>query len=453
MSFSHLDPTTPEQTWRNAGIERLATLAPDVLNQVRRMVVIGAHPDDEALGCAALLATAGQLGLETHVVSYTSGEGSHPSSPTHSPEQLARRRETEFSTAMQQLNPQATIEFGYLPDGQLHLHEATLIDHLTELVAIESATLLVAPYSHDGHIDHETLGRIAHQVAEDAGVQLIEYPIWYWHWAQPEDTRWQQWRSLPDPPGLDRQALYDAYPSQLLPLSNAPGDEAIVSPEFLAHFQRGFDTLIVAERHYDAHDAAAVFDQLHLQKEDPWALATSDYERLKRQALLEMVGSGYRHALEVGCSIGTLTTGLAERSEQVTALDASTTAIETARRRYGQQANIEFQCLTVPFEWPQGQFDLVVLSEVGYFMSTDQLEHTLQRIHDSTDASFVLALCHVLGDIDDWPADAKSVHQQCRNFWSDATVIDSSDSEDYALEVLRIHKGAPGRQVGNINDA
>lgn len=453
MSFSHLDPTTPEQSWRTAGIEHLPTVDIGLLDRANRMIVVGAHPDDEALGCAAVLANAAQAGLDTHVISYTSGEGSHPSSPTHSPVQLARRREAEFRAAMQQLHPRALLEFGNLPDGQLRHHEDEIAQNLMGLVnAAPRPVILVAPYSQDGHIDHETLGRVAQHVAAQTGIVLLEYPIWYWHWADPQDTRWHQWHRVPDPSGLDRRALYKAYPSQVLPLSGAPGDEAIVSPEFLAHFQRGFDTLIISERAYDARDAAAVFDQLHAEQDDPWSLTTSEYEQQKRQALLGIVGSGYRRTLEVGCSIGTLTMELAQRSEHVVALDASSAAIETARRRYWHQPNIDFHCLTVPFEWPEGQYDLVVLSEVGYFMAPEQLQKTLQRIHDSTDTTFVLALCHVLGEITGWPADAASVHQQCHDFWPEAKVVATADTQDYALEVLRIHKTTSARSPGAADD-
>ncbi|MEP6561765.1 MAG: PIG-L family deacetylase, partial [Nakamurella sp.] len=65
------------------------------LTGLRRLVVISAHPDDETLGAGALIATAARLGVPITVIVATAGEGSHPDSPTHRPDQLAviRRRE------------------------------------------------------------------------------------------------------------------------------------------------------------------------------------------------------------------------------------------------------------------------------------------------------------------------------------------------------------------------
>lgn len=455
MSFSHLDPTTDEAAWQKAGLSQLPVLDGSVLDSAQSLIVVGAHPDDEALGCAAVIARAAQLGLDTQVVSYTHGEGSHPRSPTHSREQLAQRREAEFHTAMRLLNPRAAIECRDLPDGQLTHHQETLTQHLTGLMqSAPRPAILAAPFHRDGHTDHDTLGQLARRVAKNLGVTLVEYPIWYWHWADPENTTWDHWYRLPDPPELDRRALYGAYPSQVQPLSDAPGDEPIVGSEFLAHFHRGYDTLLVAEHHsYDAQDAATVFDQLHSVTADPWQLASSEYEVTKRHALLSALGSGYHHTLEIGCSIGTLSAGLAEHSGQVTAIDASPTAIETARRRYGDRTTIDFQCLTVPFDWPEAQYDLVVLSEVGYFMAPAQLEQTLQLIHRSTDDIFTVALCHVRGEIADWPADAVSVHEQCRHFWPNATVVTTAHTEHYLLEVWRIDKTAAAARGLGGSDA
>lgn len=167
------------------------------------MIVTTVHPDDEALGCPALIATARQHGITTHVVSYTSGEASHPSSPSHTPGQLARHREDELHAALTILYPQATLELGHLPDGQLHAHVETITAHLTELVdAAARPTVLVAPFQQDGHSDHDTLGHIVQHVAAQRGTTLLEYPIWYWHWADPADPRWHQWQRVPDRPDL-----------------------------------------------------------------------------------------------------------------------------------------------------------------------------------------------------------------------------------------------------------
>ena len=59
---------------------------------------------------------------------------------------------------------------------------------------------------------------------------------------------------------------------------------------------------------------AAYFDSLYAAEADPWAFATSDYEREKYAATLAALPRPhYARALEIGCSIGVLTRMLAGR--------------------------------------------------------------------------------------------------------------------------------------------
>jgi hypothetical protein len=48
-----------------------------------------------------------------------------------------------------------------------------------------------------------------------------------------------------------------------------------------------------------------------------------------------------------------------------------TVATSVARERCGSQPWVSFQNVRVPSEWPEGQFDLIVLSEVLYFISAE----------------------------------------------------------------------------------
>ena len=440
MSFHHLDKTIPEQSWVAAGVETLGELDKDTFEELGSIIILAAHPDDEALGCAGLLKTAEQKGIPSSVVLFTAGEGSHPDSPTYTAEQLAEVRNDEFKQALAYLNADAATRRLCFKDGQLHQHSSVIQSYVMELVlAVPKPILLAAPLHDDGHSDHEVLGKVARAVGKRTNITVAEYPIWYWHWSTPADSQWKSWQRLLDPPGLDRLLISQYYPSQTTALSEKPGDEPIISQGFLEHFQRGYDTFAISSRASDAYDAAAVFDRVHINQSDPWNLEASAYESRKRASLLNGLSAGYAHTLEIGCSIGILSAELAQRSALVTAVDASSEAIGTARSQQVDE-NIGFECLTVPFEWPKGSFDLVVLSEVGYYLSEQQFDEVLEKIDNSCQQPFTLALCHMKGVIEGWPLDADKVHQRCEMFWPYGSLAASVETDDYRIDILGIDK-------------
>ena len=101
----------------------------------------------------------------------------------------------------------------------------------------------------------------------------------------------------------------------------------------------------------------------------PWGLDERFYEQRKRAAILAALNRPvYERAFEPGCAIGALTGELAQRCEQVVAWDVAATAVE--QRRAGGWppcAHVRVDAGRIPDEWPDGTFDLVVLSEVGYY--------------------------------------------------------------------------------------
>lgn len=116
---------------------------------------------------------------------------------------------------------------------------------------------------------------------------------------------------------------------------------------------------------------AVPFDGLYASDADPWQVRTSWYERRKLAVLLaSLPRERYRTVLEIGCSIGVTTRALAGRCEHVTALDASSRALVLARAELGPLVGdrVALAEATVPEELPGGTYDLIVLSEVGYFV-------------------------------------------------------------------------------------
>jgi predicted TPR repeat methyltransferase len=112
------------------------------------------------------------------------------------------------------------------------------------------------------------------------------------------------------------------------------------------------------------------FQHIYDANKDPWNYRNSDYEKAKREATIEVLhGRRFRSGLEVGCSIGELTNRLADYCDQLLGLDFIDAALAAARKRCKGQAWVSFQNVHVPAAWPDGRFDLIVLSEVLYFLS------------------------------------------------------------------------------------
>lgn len=458
MTFSHTDQGTDESAWAASGLSALAELplAEDELAAMR-FVVLVAHPDDETLGAGGLLAGLHTLGAEVEILLCTAGEASHPDSPTFTADQLATVRLREFAAAMDALGLAGCWRYLGLPDSGVAARKQEVAALLKEAVGRHPGPpqqlAVVAPYRADGHSDHDALGAVAAEVARAGGHALLEFPLWYWFWADPDDPAWHSWVRFPTTPGQKsaKAAALAAHASQHRPLSGLPGDEALLGEGFLRHFTRPFETFAwtrpsaqpAAGRAparggppHTSRDAQRIFDQVHATSEDPWDYAASWYERRKRSlTLAALPGVHYRSGLELGCSIGTLTAELAARCDRLLAVDASSKALERAAMRLRQLPGVSTRQLTLPAEWPGGAYDLVVASEVGYYLSPPEFGELLERIRESLEPDGTLLLCHWRHPVAGWELDGDAVHALARNRlgWRTAGLY---RERDFVLETL-----------------
>ena len=203
-------------------------------------LVVAPHPDDEILGVGGLIALLGAA----EIVAVTDGEASHPDSTVHTPGELAVIRREETRRALEQLGvPAARVHRLGHPDGGID--EAALTVTLTGLLT--PGRWCVATWRGDGHPDHEAVGRSAAAACAATGARLLEYPIWTWHWAVPDDERvpWERARRIDLTPAaeLAKAAAIGEFTSQIYDLGPAPGDAAILPPHVLARFARPFEVL------------------------------------------------------------------------------------------------------------------------------------------------------------------------------------------------------------------
>lgn len=122
------------------------------------------------------------------------------------------------------------------------------------------------------------------------------------------------------------------------------------------------------------------FDQLYAGTDDPWGLTSRWYEQRKYAlTLAALPNRSYARGFEPGCAMGVLTAGLAKRCDRLVAWDIAARAVEQARSRV-PDAHVDIAAAAIPDRWPDGAFDLVVLSEVLYFLAVPDRGRVYQRL-------------------------------------------------------------------------
>jgi LmbE family N-acetylglucosaminyl deacetylase len=162
------------------------------------LVLVGAHPDDETLGLGGTAALLRDRGVEVQVVAATDGEAAY-SDDDGGRHELAKVRRDELVAAASRLGLPKPI-FLAVPDGRVASHEQRLSVRLSAVLAgFDRGAWCAATWRADGHPDHEAVGRAAAVAAKSTGAVFIEYPIWMWHWAIPDDAAvpWHRARRVP----------------------------------------------------------------------------------------------------------------------------------------------------------------------------------------------------------------------------------------------------------------
>ncbi len=179
------------------------------------------------------------------------------------------------------------------------------------------------------------------------------------------------------------------------------------------------------------------FDDLYAASEDPWQVRERWYEQRKRAIVLACLGKArYRSAFEPGCGNGEMTAYLAPRCERLLACDGAAGAVAAARKRVGDNApGTRIEQRSLPSDWPAAErFDLIVISELGYYFDDAALASMLAMARANLGDDGELVLCHWLHDFDDrltstaalharvaaLPGLVRSLHHQDRDFLLDA---------------------------------
>lgn len=193
-----------------------------------------------------------------------------------------------------------------------------------------------------------------------------------------------------------------------------------------------------------SNDSSAYFDALYRASDDPYELRARWYEVRKRALLLAALPQRhYRRIYEPGCGIGELTAELAPRCDELLASDRSEFAVEIATERTRGLRNVRIERQTLPADWPfaAGPFDLIVLSEVGYFLDQQDMNGVAQACRRSLSDVGTLVACDWRADFPERVLATGTVHASLAAL--ELPRIARHEEEDFLLQVW----AANGRSV------
>jgi LmbE family N-acetylglucosaminyl deacetylase len=424
-------PTVTETEWAPALQKH--DIRPFPPGRYRKVVVVAAHPDDETLGASGFLQRLHAEGATVTLVIATDGEGAFPGSSPEDQLELGRtrRRELEDSLRSQGVGDIHVDWLGF-PDSGL----AGCLDELVMRLrpTLSDAEFCLLPWPGDPHPDHQAAGQAA-LLAAPITTHCWSYPIWLWHWIRPDDEviPWAKaFRHELD--GDQRRRKADgiaAFVSQLKP--GPAGEDPILTSEILTHFQR--DEEILFREPPAASAPHSRFAELYDDAADPWAVSTSWYERRKRAvALAALPRERYASAVEPACGIGTFTRDLATRCDELLAFDPVESAV--ARARQENPSWVDVRLGSLPGDLPEGPVDLVVFSEILYYLGDDDLAATVEGAVAALRPGGDLLAVHWRPWAPEAPRDAADAHRRLLGHPALEPVVEHVD-EEFLLHVLR----------------
>jgi SAM-dependent methyltransferase len=120
------------------------------------------------------------------------------------------------------------------------------------------------------------------------------------------------------------------------------------------------------------------FERLYGDAVDPWGISRGWYEERKRALVLAALPRPrFALALEPGCGNGDLTAALGARCDRLIAWEVVDAAIDRARARTADLPGVEIHRGALPGGWPELSAELIVLSEVGYYLDEADLRSAI----------------------------------------------------------------------------
>ena len=182
----------------------------------------------------------------------------------------------------------------------------------------------------------------------------------------------------------------------------------------------------------------AYFQALYANDPDPWNYRTSAYEQEKYAATLAALPAPrFRRGFDIGCSVGVLTQRLADRCDQLLAVDIVETALAQAREACRRQPHVAFALMRIPEEWPDGRFDLIMISEVLSYLEPADVRRTAAACRRSLAPNGTILLVNWLASTRRPSYADEAVTLFCAAMGGRCRSENRFRSELYRLDVLR----------------
>lgn len=192
----------------------------------------------------------------------------------------------------------------------------------------------------------------------------------------------------------------------------------------------------------------AHFDAMYAHTNDPWQLRGSWYEQRKRAVLLaNLPAASYDSAYEPACANGELTLALARRCRKLLASDGNDAVVAHAAERLLHARHVEVVRAWLPDEWPDGKFDLVVLSEFLYYLPRSALQRLMERLRASLQIGATVVACHWRAPIEGCILGGDAVHERLHAGLGIARMARYVDA-DFRLDVWRDAKESLAQREG-----
>jgi trans-aconitate methyltransferase len=176
---------------------------------------------------------------------------------------------------------------------------------------------------------------------------------------------------------------------------------------------------------------------MYLAKDDPWDLATKWHDQRKYAVTVASLPRGrYRRGYEPGCSIGLLTRLLAPRCDDLLATDSIEAAVEQAAAAVHDLPHVRVERATLPAELPTGTYDLIVIGDLLYYLSADDLQATVAGLVDRLEPGGDLVAVHFRDRENGGGYDGFNVHAELVTRAGLDRIVHHED-EWFLLDVLR----------------
>lgn len=188
---------------------------------------------------------------------------------------------------------------------------------------------------------------------------------------------------------------------------------------------------------------SSIFDETFRENSDPWGYTTNFNEISKFRATIRALPKvQFKNAFEIACAIGVLTEKLAPKCDRLLSVDYSEVGLVEARKRCRNLPQVRFEQMQIPQQFPTEKFDLILFSEVGFFLTMADLLETKQKIIDALLPGGYLLMVHYRATAGDYfILDGETVH--------DTFVQDSASSlkhlgdprkKFFMIDLVRHHK-------------